>query len=140
MHKSIIEIEQLLYRCCHAVDQGNIDNIMACFHPNATLIINWEENGEYSGHDKIRQWFNNYIQVMKSSVKYLRHKITCPLIKVDGDEATAFSYLDVDAAPKDANQVIKTVCRYEDKITKTDGQWYLKEKSIYMDDSYSVMK
>ena len=28
MHKSIIEIEQLLYRCCHAVDQGNIDNIM----------------------------------------------------------------------------------------------------------------
>jgi len=85
-------------------------------------LINWEENGEYSGHDKIRQWFNNYIQVMKSSVKYLRHKITCPLIKVDGDDATAFSYLDVDAAAKDANQVIKTVCRYEDKITKEKRQ------------------
>lgn len=73
-------------------------------------------------------------------MKYLRHKITCPLINVDGDAATAFSYLDVDAAPKDANQVIITVCRYEDKIAKIDGRWYLKEKSIFMDDSYSLVK
>ncbi|MBI9092109.1 MAG: nuclear transport factor 2 family protein [Desulfobacterium sp.] len=140
MHKSIIEIEQLLYRCCHAVDQRNIDNIMSVFHPNATLIINWEETGKYSGHEEIRQWFFNYTQVMKSAVKYLRHKITCPVIEVNGDEATAFSYLDVDAAPKDASQVIITVCRYEDKFTKLDGQWYLKEKSIFMDDTYTIMK
>ena len=140
MHKNIIEIEQLLYRCCHAVDQGNIDNIMSVFHPNATLIINWEETGKYSGHEEIRQWFFNYTQVMKSAVKYLRHKITCPFIEVNGDEATAFSYLDVDAAAKDANQVIITVCRYEDKLTKLDGQWLLKEKSIFMDDTYTVMK
>lgn len=137
MHKSVIEIEQLLYRCCHAVDQGNIDNIMSVFHPNATLIINWEENGKYSGHEEIRQWFLNYTQVMKSSMKYLRHKITCPMIEIDGDDAIAFSYLDVDAAPKDVAQVIITVCRYEDKLTKLDGQWYLKEKSIFMDDTYT---
>jgi ketosteroid isomerase-like protein len=139
MPKSIIEIEQLLYRCCHAVDQGNIDNIMSVFHPNATLMINWEENGKYSGHEEIRQWFLNYTHVMKSTMKYLRHKIMCPLIEVNGDEATAFSYLDVDAAPKDTGQVIITVCRYEDKLTKLEGQWYLKEKSIFMDDTYTVM-
>ena len=140
MPKSIIEIEQLLYRCCHAVDQGNIDNIMSVFLPNATLIINWEENGKYSGHEEIRKWFLNYTQIMKSAVKYLRHKIMCPLIEVNGDEATAFSCLDVDAALKDASQVIITVCRYEDKLTKLDEQWYLKEKSIFMDDTYTVMK
>ena len=140
MHKNTIEIEQLLYRCCHAVDQGNIDNIMSVFHPNATLIINWEENGKYSGHEEIRQWFLNYTQVMKSSVKYLRHKITCPMIEINGDDATALSYLDVDTAPKDTSQVIITICRYEDKLTKLDGQWYLKEKSIFMDDTYTVKK
>jgi len=140
LHKSIIEIEQLLYRCCHAVDQGHLDNIMSLFHPKATLIINWEENGKYFGYDEIYQWFHNYTQVMKSAVKYLRHKITCPLIEVEGDEATALSYLDVDAAMEDTGQVIITVCRYEDKLTKIDGQWYLMEKSIFMDDTYTITK
>ncbi len=37
MYKHVIEIEQVLYRCCHAVDQGNIGNIINVFHPNATL-------------------------------------------------------------------------------------------------------
>lgn len=140
MYRSVIEIEQVLYRCCHAVDQGNIDKIIRTFHPDATLIINWEENGKYSGHEKIRQWFLSYTQVMKSSMKYLRHKITCPMIEVKGDTAVAFSYVDVDAAPKDADQVIITVCRYQDKLTRLDGQWYLKEKSIFMDDTYTIMK
>lgn len=140
MHKDIQEIEQLLYRCCHAVDQGSIDHIVKCFHPNATLIIKWEENGKYSGHEEIRRWFRNYTKIMNSSMKYLRHKIACPLIEVGGDEATAFSYLDVDAALKDTNQVIITVCRYEDKLIKVNGQWYLKEKAIFLDDTYSVMK
>ena len=140
MPQNIIEIEQLLYRCCHAVDQGNIDTIMGCFHQNATLLINWEKNGKHSGHEKIHQWFLNYIQVMKSAMKYLRHKITCPLIEVTDDEATALSYLDVDAASRDTGQVIITVCRYEDKLTKLDGRWYLKEKSIFMDDSYTITK
>ncbi|GAB6096707.1 hypothetical protein JCM14469_29600 [Desulfatiferula olefinivorans] len=140
MNKNVIEIEQLLYRCCHAVDHGHVDSIMECFHPSATLIINWEENGRHSGHEAIRQWFLNYTQIMTSALNYLRHKITCPLIDVNGDEATAFSYLDVDAAPKDGGQVVISVCRYEDKLVRTDGRWYLKEKSIFMDDTYTITK
>jgi hypothetical protein len=77
---------------------------------------------------------------MKSAVKYLRHKITCPLIEVEGDEAAAFTYLDVDAASENTGQVIITVCRYEDKLTKLDGQWYIKEKSIFMDNTYTITK
>lgn len=138
MFRDIKEIEQVLYRCCHAVDQGNIDQIMGVFHHDATLIINWEENGKYSGHGEIRQWFLNYTRVMTSSVKYLRHKITCPIIEINGNDASAASYLDVDTASKDNRHIIVTVCRYEDKLCKLDGHWYLKEKSIFMDDTYTI--
>ncbi|MDY6905757.1 MAG: nuclear transport factor 2 family protein [Thermodesulfobacteriota bacterium] len=86
----------------------------------------------------IRQWFLDYTQIMQSTVKYLRHKITCPWIVLDGDAATAFSYLDVDAASKDTGRVIITACRYEDRLVKLDGQWCLKEKSIFMDDTYII--
>jgi len=140
MHKSIIEIEQLLYRCCDAVDKGNVDNIMGCFHQNATLIITWEENSKHLGHEEIRHWFVNYTQVMKSAMKYLRHKITCPLIDVNGDDANVLSYVDVDAAPKDSGHVIISICRYEDKLTRVDGRWYLKEKTIFMEDTYTITK
>ena len=138
MYKSVVEIEQVLYRCCHAVDQGHMDNIISVFHPNATLIIKWEENGIYSGHEAIRKWFVNYNETVKSSMKYLRHKITCPMIAVSGDDATALSYLDVEAANKDTGQVIITVGRYEDKLVRAEGHWYLKEKAIFIDNSYTI--
>ncbi|NQU17037.1 MAG: nuclear transport factor 2 family protein [Candidatus Saganbacteria bacterium] len=140
MHKEIVEIEQVLYCCCHAVDQGDIDKIISFFHPDADLIIKWEEDGIHSGYDAIRNWFVNYTQIIQSSMKYLRHKITCPMIEVCGNEATAFSYLDVDTATKDTNQVIITVGRYEDKLVKMDGCWYLKEKVIFVDDTYNLSK
>jgi 3-phenylpropionate/cinnamic acid dioxygenase small subunit len=138
MYEDIIAIEQVLYRCCHAVDQGNIDKIMALFHPNATLIIDWEENGRHGGHSEIRKWFDNYDQVVRSSMKYLRHKIACPVIEVDGETATAASYLEVEASSRDTGQVIKTVGQYNDKLIRLEGEWRLTEKLISMDNTYAV--
>ncbi len=138
MYRHVIEIEQVLYRCCHAVDQGNIDRIMSVFHPNAKLIINWEENGIYIGQDEIRKWFVDYNHVVKSSLKYLRHKISCPMIEINGDEATSFSYFDADAAIKDVGQVIITAGRYEDKFVRSNGLWCFKEKAIFKDNTYSI--
>lgn len=138
MCNQIKEIEQVLYRACHAVDQGKLDAFLRLFHPEAVLNITWEENGEYLGHEGIRSWFVNYDQTVRSSMKYLRHKITCPLIQCNENSATAFSYLDVDAALKENGQVIITSGRYEDKLLKIEGNWLLKEKVIFMDNTYTV--
>ena len=138
MYEDIIAIEQILYRCCHAVDQGNIEKIMALFHPNATLIIEWEENGRYEGHAEIRKWFDNYDIVVRSSMKYLRHKIACPVVEIAGETATAASYLEVEASPKDTDQVIKTVGRYNDELIRFEGGWRLLKKLISMDNTYAV--
>jgi ketosteroid isomerase-like protein len=138
MHGEIIDIEQILYRCCHAVDQGNINKIMALFHPDAVLIIDWEENGRHEGYEAIRAWFDNYDRVVRSSMKYLRHKIACPVIEIAGDTADAASYLEVEAASIDTSQVIKTVGRYHDKLIRFEGGWRIKEKKISMDNTYTV--
>jgi len=135
MHKDIVDIEQVLYRCCHAVDRGNIEEIISVFLPEASLVIHWEETGTHTGHAAIRTWFEAYIRAVHTSTPYLRHKISCPLIEVHGDSATAASYLDVDAASKETGQVIITMGRYEDKLERRDGRWAVKEKAIFIDDA-----
>ncbi|MBN1883380.1 MAG: nuclear transport factor 2 family protein [Deltaproteobacteria bacterium] len=137
-YSDIVEIEQVLYRCSHAVDKGEIETTVSLFQPDAALVITWEENGRHEGHDVIRKWFENYEQGVRSSTNYLRHRITCPVIDVDGDCASASSYLEVEAASKSAGTVIKTVGRYEDTLVRTDKGWRFAEKVIYMDNTYAV--
>ena len=137
-YSDIVEIEQVIYRCSHAVDQGDIEKIMTLFQPDALLDITWEENGRHVGHKEIRKWFENYDQVVRGSVSYLRHRIACPVIDVDGDFASAASYLEVEAAGKKTGQVIKTVGRYNDTLVRTDKGWRISEKVISMDNTYAV--
>ena len=137
-HGDIVEIEQVLYRVSHAVDHGELEKIMALFQPDAALVITWEENGRHEGHDAIRKWFENYEQTVRSSTRYLRHRITCPVIDVDGDRASSSSYLEVEAAGRNTGQIIKTVGRYEDTLARTDTGWRIAEKVIYMDNTYTV--
>jgi len=138
VYSDIVEIEQVLYRVSHAVDHGEIEKIMALFQPDAALVITWEENGRHEGHDAIRKWFENYEQTVRSSTRYLRHRISCPVIDVDGDRASACSYLEVEAAGKNTGQVIRTVGRYEDTLARADTGWRIAEKVIYMDNTYTV--
>ena len=138
VYSDIVEIEQVLYRVSHAVDHGEIEKIMALFQPDAALVITWEENGRHEGHDAIRKWFENYEQTVRSSTRYLRHRITCPVIDVDGDRASSSSYLEVEAAGRNTGQIVKTVGRYEDTLARTDTGWRIAEKVIYMDNTYTV--
>jgi len=138
MYRDVIEIEQLLYRCSHAVDRGDIEMTVSLFQPDALLVITWEENGSHKGHDEIRKWFENYEQVVRSATSYLRHRITCPVIDVDGDRASAASYLEVEAAGRDTGRVIKTVGRYDDTFARTETGWRFTEKVISMDNTYAL--
>ena len=134
----IIEIEQVLYRCSHAVDRGDIENTMALFQPDALLVIPWEENGRHEGYEEIRKWFEQYDQVVRLSMNYIRHRITCPVIDVDGDCASAASYLEVEAAAKETGQIVRTVGRYDDKLVRTDTGWRIAKKVISMDNTYTI--
>lgn len=137
-YSDIVEIEQVLYRVSHAVDRGEIEKTVALFQPDAALVITWEENGRHEGHDAIRKWFENYEEVVRSATNYLRHRIACPVIDVDGDRASSSSYLEVEAAGKDTGTVVKTSGRYEDTLVRTKTGWRIAEKVIYMDNTYTL--
>jgi hypothetical protein len=68
----------------------------------------------------------------------LRHRIACPVIDVNGDRASADSYLEVEAAVRDTGQVIKTIGVYNDTLVRTDNGWRFTEKVISMDNTYAL--
>ncbi len=134
-YQDIIEIEQLIFRCCHAVDQGHIDDLMQLFHPYANLHITWETDGVHVGQDAVKAWFENYKKAFVDQLDFVRHRVTSPMIRVQGDKASARSYLNVDTGNRATGAAV-TLARYEDKFVKEEGRWWFIEKVVFMDGLY----
>lgn len=138
MKDDVTEIQQLLYRYCHTLDRGTVDEVMDTFHRNAVLLPRYEGAKSFIGLDAIRGWYLNYEQTVKSSVRNLRHKITCPWIQVDGNVASSVCYLESDYIDNSTGGLAFAVGRYEDKLVKEEGRWWIKERSIFVDGNYRI--
>lgn len=138
MSTDIVEIEQLLYAYCHAVDRGTPTDVAALFHQEATLVPTYEGEATYQGREAILGWYTRYGQATGGAVTNLRHKISCPWVRVDGSNATAVCYLDADSVSKDQGNVQLSQGRYEDKLVKHDGRWLFMERAIIVTGSVAL--
>lgn len=121
---------QLLYRYCHVIDRGTLDQIVALFHHDAVLLPRYESTERYEGREAVRGWYERWIAESRVAVRHLRHTITAPVIEVAGNEATAVCYVDVDSIPISTNKPWVAYGRYEDKLIKDGGRWWFRERTI----------
>jgi hypothetical protein len=133
-------IEQLLHRYCHALDRGGIDEVVELFHRDAVLLPAYDSDDRLVGREAVRGWYANYDQTLRANVRYLRHKISCPVIEVSGDAATSVCYLDADAIPTGSDAPFVLVGRYEDQLVKDEERWWFKERRIIGYYSHSAGK
>jgi ketosteroid isomerase-like protein len=132
MADDITEILQLLHRYCHALDRGSVDEILDVFHPDAVLLPRYQGDESHRGREAIRGWYVDYENTVKAAVRELRHKITCPWIQVQGKEATSVAYLDADYVARESGEMGLAAGRYEDKLVKEKGRWWLRERAILL--------
>ena len=123
-------IQQLLHRYCHALDRGNVEEVVELFHSDAVLLPAYESDARHVGRDAVRDWYTNYDRTLRANVRYLRHKISCPAIEVSGSTATSVCYFDADAIPTGSDESIVLLGRYEDELVKDAGCWWFKERKI----------
>ena len=140
MNDDITEIQQLLYRYCHALDRSTVDDVMDVFHPDAVLQPRYEGDKSYNGREAIRGWYMNYEKTIKGSSRGLRHKVSCPWIRVNGHEANSVSYLDADYVDSSTGAFILAAGRYEDKLVKEKDRWWIKERVILIDGFHLLSK
>jgi SnoaL-like domain len=136
----IVEIEQLLYRYCFAVDSGAPEDVAALFSETALLIPVYTGGAPAHGRPAILQWYVNYRKGTRAAVDHLRHAVTNPLIEVRGDHATAQCYLTANAVSKTSGKASWTAGTYKDKLVREAGRWLFAERQIHVQYSAETEK
>lgn len=125
-----LAILQLLHNYCHAVDRGAAEQVAALFHQDGILLPRFESDERYAGREAILGWYTRYMENFRAKVRFLRHKITVPVIEINGDEATSVCYLDADSISIANNVAHVAFGRYDDTLVKDQGRWWFKERTI----------
>jgi len=131
--EDIVAITQLLNHYCHRLDRGEIDAVVGLFADDAVLVPEYEGRGEHAGIEAIRAWYQTYARNVVGGTTGLRHKVSTPMIEVDGDRATSVCYLDADSVSKETGKRSLAGGRYEDELRREAGGWRLTRRRIVID-------
>ena len=121
------QIQTLLAEYCFATDTGSADDIAALFWDDCTVRFGENVN---EGIDRARSGFARWIDKMRDPVEGLRHILHTPMIKIDGNRATAKAYYDADGHSKRKGKLIQLRGVYIDTLEKRGGEWRFLEKEV----------
>jgi len=130
-------IQQLLNRYCRIVDHGSLDEIMELFHRDPVLIVHLEHDEYCEGREAVRGWYTRWIDNIRSRTRYMRHRISAPVVEISGNEASAACYLDGDSTSF-SNKTVVIQGEYTDTLIKEDGRWLFKRRTISGFSTYTL--
>ena len=129
-------IEALFVRYATALDDGEVETVVACFTADAALespVI-----GRIEGTDAIRAFAGRFA-VQRDAGTQFRHLITNLAIEIapEGDRAHATAYLLV-MISKDGQHRTLPPGRYECEVAKQDGAWRFTRRVVFHDHDYTL--
>ena len=129
-----IEIQQVLYRYCRAVDRGDEALLRSVYHPDAI-----DRHGAFQGTGEA--FAAMLVPAMDEAPRVGQHHITNMLIGLEGDVAEVESYFLAlhplgDRASGEASHVPVTG-RYLDRFERRDGAWKIADRTVVLDWSAS---
>jgi ketosteroid isomerase-like protein len=122
-------IEDLFVRYARALDDGDVDGIVACFSEDASLdspIV-----GKYEGHAGIRAFGERYAKYREAGTQ-TRHFITNLSIDVRGTEATAYAYLLCGISSREGTRYAPPAV-YDCTLVQVNGRWLFRSRRVAQD-------
>ena len=123
-------IRDLMTRYCLSIDAGRYEDWVQCFTEDGTF--NSPILGKWQGPEKLLAFTGRYKEWTGDAQP--RHCVMNILIDLNGDTATAESYLLMTHAAQGKTELVISG-RYEDEIEKVAGQWRFKERKVCPDTS-----
>ncbi len=116
-------IRDLLARYTYEGDRGRVNELAACFAPDGILEY---PGARPAGPDAIAAALGSGTRDPR--LTFVRHHITNPLIRVDGENATARSYFTVhsDVGPDHSGT-------YDDRLVRTADGWRFAHRRVRID-------
>jgi len=129
-----LAIDDLFVRYVGALDAGDVDTVVACFAPDATLVS--PAVGSHSGHAAIRAFAERFARFHQNGSQ-LRHMISNLAVEIDGDTARATCYLIV-FVTRDNKSDLLPPGQYDCDLVKTGGEWCFTRRVVTHDAPYTL--
>jgi 3-phenylpropionate/cinnamic acid dioxygenase small subunit len=124
-----LAIQDLFVRYAFALDEGDVEGIVACFAPGAALES--PVLGVQAGDAAIRGFAERFSAFQRKG-NQLRHVMTNFAIDVDGDAARARCYL-VNILTRDGKTIVGPPGRYDCKLARHGGAWLFQHRLVVLD-------
>ena len=127
-----ITIAELISQYAKNTDAGNTESSVNMFVENGALS---SPLGTVSGHEELRKQLE---RISSTTAKGKRHIMTNITSEINGDKATATSYMTVVDAENSTNIILTGI--YYDKLIKEENMWKFKERYLGIDPSFNMKK
>ena len=127
-------ISDLFTRYSLALDDGDVDGVVACFTEDAS--VESPVVGAYTGHAEIRR-FAERLAAVRDAGAQLRHVVSNLMAEVDGDRGTARCYL-VTFITQGAKSELLAPGEYNCEVVKRDGRWLFTRRIVAMDSAITL--
>lgn len=122
-------IHETIAEYCFHFDGGEFDKWIELFTDDG--VFDAGRMGVQKGKDALRAFLKN-IRLTNGS-PMMKHCVMNEIIKVNGDEATAKSYIVVVRAKGEGALVNGIAGRYEDQLVKQGDRWLFKNRKVHFD-------
>jgi hypothetical protein len=117
------DIADVLVRYATGIDSKNSALLRSCFTDD--LYADYGNTGVWEGGDAITKWMDDTHRTMPAT----NHMISNVVVAVDGDHATATSYVHaVLVINEERTQAVDAVGTYHDVLVRTAEGWKIRER------------
>ena len=120
-------IRELMAQYCFHFDNGEFDDWLNLFTDDGAFDLG--ARGRFSGRDALRKFLKAL--PLTNGLPMMKHCVMNSIVAVDGDHATARSYVVVVQGGDTPS--ITVAGRYSDQIVKLQGAWRFKERQVHFD-------
>jgi 3-phenylpropionate/cinnamic acid dioxygenase small subunit len=118
------EIREVLVRYATGIDRRDWDLFRTCFTDG--VVADYEGTGTWNDVDE----FTAYMTDVHADLGHTLHRLTNMAVTVDGDRATARTYVDAVIMAADGQSGVNPVGFYDDLLVRTADGWRISRRTF----------
>lgn len=120
------DVAEVLVRYASGIDQRDWDRFRTCFTDE--VVADYQDIAVWHGVDEITA----FMEAAHAGMGHTMHRITNIDVVVDGDRATARSYVDAVLLDLDGTSGFNPVGFYDDELVRTADGWRIARRRFTM--------
>lgn len=129
VHADELAIQKLIYRYNRLTNEEDFDGWASCFAPEGVFHGAYEEFRAHADLDR----FAAHARALIEKMPNLRHFVTNIETNVQGDTASARSFLLMTSTAPSGETRFAMVGRSDDELVKIDGNWLFLSRTTRLD-------